>query len=79
VGHGSADRRDWLSGLFRPPSIGGIVFIYMVAHRIFSRNAGLWAAIILETTEFYFALGGLLLLDMAVSVLLSAAGASSTR
>ncbi len=52
--------------------LGGILLTYAAARRLFGREAGLGAAVVLGTTAFYAALSRLLILDMAVSVLMSA-------
>ena len=56
-------------GLF---ALGGILLTYAAARRIYGRNAGLAAAAVLGSSILYFVLGHILLLDMAVSVLMSA-------
>lgn len=52
--------------------LGGILLTYAAARRIYGRVAGLAAAGVLGTSLLYFALSRVLLLDMAVSVLMSA-------
>lgn len=52
--------------------LGGIVLTYAAGRRLFGREAGLAAAIVLGTSLLYFILSRILLLDMAVSVLMSA-------
>lgn len=53
-------------------SLGGIGLTYLATRRIFGRVAGVLAATVLGTSIFYFALSRILLLDMAVSVFVSA-------
>lgn len=53
-------------------ALGGILTAYGAAQRIYGRDAGFWAAIVLGTSLLYLGLGKLLLLDTAVSVLMSA-------
>jgi 4-amino-4-deoxy-L-arabinose transferase-like glycosyltransferase len=53
-------------------ALGGILAAYGAARRLYGRDAGFWAAIVLGTSLLYLALGRLLILDMAVSVLMSA-------
>jgi len=50
----------------------GILTAYGAARRIYGRDAGIWTAVVLGTSLLYIALSRLLLLDMAVSVLMSA-------
>jgi 4-amino-4-deoxy-L-arabinose transferase-like glycosyltransferase len=52
--------------------LAGGLLTYAAARRLYGRPAGLAAAIVLGTSLLYFALSRILLLDMAVSVLLSA-------
>ncbi len=52
--------------------LGGVLLTYAATRRLFGRPAGLGAAIVLGTTAFYAALARLLILDTAVSVLMSA-------
>jgi 4-amino-4-deoxy-L-arabinose transferase-like glycosyltransferase len=54
-------------------ALGGVLLTYAAARRLYGRRAGLAAAAVLGTSLLYFALGRILLLDMAVSVLMSAA------
>jgi 4-amino-4-deoxy-L-arabinose transferase-like glycosyltransferase len=54
-------------------SIAGIAVAYAAGRSLYGRGAGLWSAAVLGTSLLYFALGHLLLLDTAVSVLMSAA------
>jgi 4-amino-4-deoxy-L-arabinose transferase-like glycosyltransferase len=53
-------------------ALAGILMAYAAGRRIYGRDAGLWSAIVLGTSLLYLALSRLLLLDMAVSVLMSA-------
>ena len=53
--------------------IGGILLTYAATRRLYGREAGLAAALVQGTSLLYFALSRILLLDMAVSVLMSAA------
>lgn len=53
--------------------LGGILLTYAAGRRLFDRATGMAAAIVLGTSLLYFALSRILLLDMAVSVLMSAA------
>jgi len=50
----------------------GLFVTYAAARRFFGRQAALASAVILGTSLFYFALARILILDMAVSVLISA-------
>jgi len=52
-------------------ALAGILMAYAAARTIYGRNAGLWSAIVLGTSLLYVALSRLLLLDMAMSVLMS--------
>ena len=54
-------------------ALGGVLFTYAAARRIYGRSAGLAAAFVLGTSLLYYALARFLVLDMAVSVLMSAA------
>jgi len=54
-------------------AIGGILLAYAAARKIYGRNAGFWTAIALGTSLLYIAFVHLLGLDLAVSVLMSAA------
>ena len=56
-------------GLF---ALGGILLTYAAARRLYGRSAGLAAAAVLGSSILYFVLGHILLLDMAMSVLMSA-------
>lgn len=53
-------------------AVGGILLSYAAARRLYGREAGFWASVILGTSLLYLALGHLVGLDMAVSVLMSA-------
>src|SRR4051812_19727919 len=53
-------------------SLAGILMTYVLARRLYGRVAGLAAAMVLGTSLLYFALGRIILLDMPVSVLMSA-------
>lgn len=53
-------------------ALGGVLLIYAAARRMHGRLAGLCAATVLGTSLLYFALARVLILDMAVSVLMSA-------
>ena len=54
-------------------ALGGVLLSYLTARRIFGRIAGLASAAVLATSLLYFALARIVLLDMAVSVLMSVA------
>lgn len=56
--------------------LGGILLAYAAGRRLFGREAGLTAAVVLGTSLLYFTLSWLLLLDMALAVLISATLAS---
>ncbi len=53
-------------------ALGGVLLTYAAGRRLHGRLAGLAAAAMLGTTLLWFALSRILLLDMAVSVLMSA-------
>ncbi len=53
-------------------ALGGILTAYGATRTMYGRDAGFWAAIVLGTSLLYLALGEFLLLDMAVTVLMSA-------
>ena len=53
-------------------ALGGVLLAYVAGRRLHNRRTGLAAAIILGTSILYFALARILILDMAVSVLISA-------
>jgi 4-amino-4-deoxy-L-arabinose transferase-like glycosyltransferase len=53
-------------------ALGGVLLTYAAARSLYDRSAGLLSAAVLGTSLLYFALARILLLDMAVSVLLSA-------
>ena len=61
--------RLW-NGLF---SLMGVMLTYAAARAIYGRDAGIWAAIVLSTTLFYFVLSQIILLDMALAVTMSGA------
>ncbi len=50
----------------------GVVLLYAVVRRADGRNTAWWAALVLATSLLYFAHARILLLDMVVSVLISA-------
>jgi 4-amino-4-deoxy-L-arabinose transferase-like glycosyltransferase len=54
-------------------AVAGILCTYGAARRLKGRRVGLASAVVLGSSLLYFALGRILLLDMAVSVLMSAA------
>jgi 4-amino-4-deoxy-L-arabinose transferase-like glycosyltransferase len=53
-------------------ALGGVLSTYAAARRLYGRTAGLFAAVILGSSLLYFALARFLILDMAVSALMSA-------
>jgi 4-amino-4-deoxy-L-arabinose transferase-like glycosyltransferase len=53
--------------------IGGILLAYAAGRRLRGREAGWWSAVALGTSTLYFALSHMPLIDIAVSVLMSAA------
>ncbi|MFI5335646.1 MAG: ArnT family glycosyltransferase [Opitutales bacterium] len=53
-------------------ALGGVLLTYAAGRRLYGRFAGLAAAAVLGSSILYFALGHILLLDMVVSVLMSA-------
>jgi 4-amino-4-deoxy-L-arabinose transferase-like glycosyltransferase len=53
-------------------ALGGLLLTYAAGRRLHGRTAGLAAATVLGTSLLYFILGHILILDMAVSVLMSA-------
>jgi len=53
-------------------AVGGILMAYGAARRLYGRDAGFWAAVVLGTSLLYMAMGHLVGLDVAVSVLMSA-------
>ena len=53
-------------------ALGGVLLTYGAGRRLHDRKAGLAAASVLGTSILYFALGRILILDMVVSVLMSA-------
>jgi 4-amino-4-deoxy-L-arabinose transferase-like glycosyltransferase len=54
-------------------ALGGVLLTYATARRLHGRDAGLAAGLVLTTALLYFGLARILLLDMVVSVLMSAA------
>ena len=52
--------------------LGGVLLTYAAGRRLFGRDAGVAAAVVLGTSALYFGLSRILLLDMALSVLISA-------
>ena len=52
--------------------LGGILLTYAAGRKLYGRDAGLAAAIVLGTSLLYFIIAHIILLDMAVSVLMSA-------
>ncbi len=54
-------------------ALWGVLFTYAAARRLYGREAGIGAAVVLGTSLLYFALSQILLLDMIVSVLMSRA------
>ena len=53
-------------------ALGGVLLTYAAARRLHGRSAGLMSATVLGTSLLYFGTGRFLVLDMAVSVLMSA-------
>jgi 4-amino-4-deoxy-L-arabinose transferase-like glycosyltransferase len=53
-------------------ALAGVLATYGAARRIYGRDAGFWAAIVLGTSLLYLGLGHLVSLDMPLSVLMSA-------
>jgi len=53
-------------------ALGGVLLTYAAGRRLLGRDGGLAAAIVLGSSLLYFALGRILILDMAVSVLMTA-------
>lgn len=53
-------------------ALGGVLLAYAAARRLYGRNAGLASAAVLGTALLYAGLARFLILDMAVSVLMSA-------
>ena len=53
-------------------ALGGLLLTYAAGRRLYGRTAGLAAAAVLGTSLLYFFLARILLLDVAVSVLMSA-------
>ena len=53
-------------------ALGGLLLTYAAARRLYGRDAGLASAAVLGTSLLYFTIAHIILLDMAVSVLMSA-------
>ncbi len=53
-------------------ALGGVLLTYAAARSLYGRAAGLFSAAVLGTSLLYFAIAHIILLDMAVSVLMSA-------
>ncbi len=53
-------------------ALGGVLSIYAAGRRLAGRAEGIGAAVVLGSSLLYFALGRILLLDMALTVLMSA-------
>lgn len=53
-------------------SLAGILLTYATARRIYGRRAGLMSALVLGTSLLFFGLSRILILDMGVTVLMSA-------
>ena len=53
-------------------ALAGVLLTYAAARKLHGREAGLGAAVVLGTSILWFVLGRIMLLDMAVSVLMSA-------
>jgi 4-amino-4-deoxy-L-arabinose transferase-like glycosyltransferase len=53
-------------------ALAGVLATYLAGRRLYGRTAGLAAAIVLGSSLLYFVLSRIILLDMAVSVLISA-------
>ena len=54
-------------------ALWGVFVTYLAARRLYGRNAGVLAAVVLGTSLLWFAIGHIPLLDMAVSVLMARA------
>ena len=54
-------------------ALWGVCVTYLAARRLYGRNAGVLAAVVLGTSLLWFAIGHIPLLDMAVSVLMARA------
>jgi len=52
--------------------VAGILSAYAAGRRLYGRDAGFWSAVVLGTSLLYLAMGHIVTLDMAVSVLMSA-------
>jgi 4-amino-4-deoxy-L-arabinose transferase-like glycosyltransferase len=53
-------------------ALGGVLFTYAAARRVYGRSAGLAAALVLGSSLLFYILGRFLILDMTVSVFMSA-------
>ncbi len=53
-------------------AVAGILATYAAGRRLYGRDAGFWSALVLGTSLLYLALGHMVTLDMAVSVLMAA-------
>lgn len=51
----------------------GVLLTYAAARALYGSAAGIWAAIVLSTTMFYYVMSQIILLDMAVAVTISGA------
>lgn len=54
-------------------ALGGILITYAATRRLYGRDAGFAAAVVLGTSVLFFVLGRILILDMTVSVFMAAA------
>ncbi|MEO5915261.1 MAG: glycosyltransferase family 39 protein [Luteolibacter sp.] len=61
--------RLW-GGIF---SLFGVLMTYAAARALYGRGAGIWSAVVLSTTIYYYGLSQIMLLDMAVAVTMSGA------
>ena len=52
--------------------VAGVLSAYGAGRRLYGRDAGFWSAVVLGTSLLYLAMGHIVTLDMAVSVLMSA-------
>ena len=53
-------------------ALAGILATYAAGRRLYGRDAGFWSAVVLGTSLLYLALGHMVTLDIAVSVLMAA-------
>jgi 4-amino-4-deoxy-L-arabinose transferase-like glycosyltransferase len=53
-------------------ALAGILLTYAAARALYGRHAGRWSALVLGTSLFWFGIGHIPILDMAVSVLMAA-------